>query len=41
MGYKNADAIMERAFLLPVHHGLTEEMINRLHHTIDEFLESV
>lgn len=41
VGYKNADAIMERAFLLPVHHGLTEEMINRLHHTIDEFLESV
>jgi len=41
IGYKNADAIMERAFLLPVHHGLTEEMINRLHHTIDEFLESV
>ena len=41
MGYKNADAIMERAFLLPVHHGLTEEMINRLHHTIDQFLESI
>lgn len=41
IGYKNADATMERAFLLPVHHGLTEEMINRLHHTIDEFLESV
>jgi len=41
IGYKNADAIMERAFLLPVHHGLTEEMINRLHHTIDEFLESI
>lgn len=37
-GYPNADNIMERGVLLPLHHGLTEEMFMRLHTTIDEFL---
>ena len=38
LGYKNSDAVMERAFLLPVHHGMTDEMFERLHSTIDEFI---
>jgi len=37
-GYRNADSVMERGVLLPLHHGLTEEMFSRLHETIDEFL---
>ncbi len=37
-GYPNADNIMERGVLLPLHHGLTEEMFLRLHETIHEFL---
>lgn len=40
-GYTNADAVMERAFLLPVHHGMTDEMFVRLHSTIDEFINSL
>jgi len=40
IGYSNADAVMERAFLLPVHHGMTDEMFDRLHSTIEEFLTS-
>jgi CDP-6-deoxy-D-xylo-4-hexulose-3-dehydrase len=38
-GYPNADAIMERGGLLPLHHGMTEEMFNRLHENINEFIE--
>ena len=38
-GYPNADAIMERGVLLPVHHGLTAEMFNKLHVTIDSFIK--
>jgi len=37
-GYPNADNIMERGVLLPLHHGLTEDMFLRLHKTINEFL---
>ena len=37
-GYLNADAVMERGVLLPVHHGMTDEMFDRLHATIDEFI---
>lgn len=37
-GYPNADSIMERGVLLPLHHGLTEDMFTRLHQTIEEFL---
>jgi len=40
-GYPNSDAVMERGVLLPLHHGLTDEMFNRLHRTIDEFIESI
>ena len=38
-GYPNADAVMERGVLLPLHHGMTDEMFERLHNTIDEFIE--
>jgi len=37
-GYPNADAIMERGVLLPLHHGMTSEMFERLHNCIDEFI---
>jgi CDP-4-dehydro-6-deoxyglucose reductase, E1 len=37
-GYPNSDAIMKRGVLLPLHHGLTEDMFNRLHKTIDDFI---
>ncbi len=38
-GYPNADAVMKRGVLLPLHHGLTESMFERLHKTISEFIE--
>lgn len=37
-GYPNSDSIMERGVLLPLHHGLTEDMFSRLHETIDDFI---
>ncbi len=39
-GYPNADAIMEKGVLLPVHHGMTDEMFDRLHSTIEEFINA-
>ena len=39
-GYKNADNIMERGVLLPVHHGLTKPMLDHLWATIEEFLKN-
>ncbi len=39
-GYPNADTIMERGVLLPLHHGMTEEMFKRLHSTIQEFISN-
>ena len=38
-GYPNSDSIMERGVLLPLHHGMTEDMFNRLHETITEFIK--
>ena len=38
-GYKNSDNVMTNGVLLPLHHGLTESMFDRLHTTIDEFIE--
>jgi len=38
-GYPNSDAVMERGVLLPLHHGMTNEMFNRLHLTIEEFIQ--
>ena len=37
-GYPNADAIMERGVLLPLHHGMSSAMFKRLHDTIDKFM---
>ena len=37
-GYPNSDAVMARSVLLPLHHGMTENMFDRLHSTIDEFI---
>ena len=37
-GYPNADAVMERGVLLPLHHAMTYEMFQRLHSTIEKFL---
>jgi CDP-4-dehydro-6-deoxyglucose reductase, E1 len=37
-GCPNADRIMQSGVLLPVHHGLTDPMFDRLHATIDEFI---
>ena len=38
-GYPNADRVMAKGVLLPLHHGMTESMFNRLHTTINEFIE--
>lgn len=37
-GYPNADSIMERGVLLPLHHGLNKEMLKKLHETVDLFI---
>ena len=37
-GCPNADDVMKAGILLPIHHGLTEEMFNRLHLKIEEFI---
>jgi len=38
-GYPNADRVMAKGVLLPLHHGMTEAMFIRLHATIHEFIE--
>ena len=40
IGYPNSDSVMERGVLLPLHHGMTDEMFKRLHDTINEFINS-
>ena len=37
-GYPNADYVMRNGVLLPLHHGLTDEMFNKLHSAIELFL---
>jgi CDP-6-deoxy-D-xylo-4-hexulose-3-dehydrase len=37
-GYPNSDSVMERGVLLPLHHGMNDEMFIRLHQTIEDFL---
>ena len=37
-GYPNADAVMARGVLLPLHHGLTESMFSRFQDTVDTFV---
>ena len=39
-GYPNADYVMRNGILLPLHHGMTNEMFDKLHTVIDEFLNS-
>jgi len=38
-GYPNADNVMARGILLPLHHGLTEDMFKRFHSAVEEFVE--
>tara|TARA_B100000963_G_scaffold169373_1_gene147283 strand:+ start:23368 stop:24585 length:1218 start_codon:yes stop_codon:yes gene_type:complete len=38
-GYPNADYVMRNGVLLPLHHGMSEEMFVKLHSTIELFLE--
>ncbi len=38
-GYPNADRVMKDGVLLPLHHGMTNIMFNRLHTTILEFIK--
>lgn len=38
--FNEADKVMERGVLLPVHHGMTDEMFDRLHKTVDDFVNS-
>lgn len=38
VGYPNADEVMRGGVLLPVHHGMTNEMFQRLHDTVDDFI---
>jgi CDP-6-deoxy-D-xylo-4-hexulose-3-dehydrase len=39
-GYPNADRIMERGVLLPLHHGMTESMFERFFQTIENFIDA-
>ena len=39
-GLINSDKIMKNGVLLPLHHGMTQNMFDRLHSTINEFLKS-
>ena len=39
-GYPNADNVMERGVLLPVHHGMNDDMYKRLHDNIREFIDT-
>ena len=39
-GFPNSDAVMERGVLLPLHHGMTNEMFERLHVTIETFIKN-
>lgn len=38
-GCPNADNVMRYGILLPVHHGLTEEMFERFYSSIDQFIK--
>lgn len=38
-GYPNADAVMERGVLLPLHHGLTDDMFDRFHEVVNQFVQ--
>jgi len=40
-GYPNTDAVMERGVLLPLHHGMSEEMFERFNKTVEEFINKI
>ena len=40
-GLKNSDDVMKRGVLLPLHHGMTDSMFERLHETIERFLKQL
>ena len=37
-GYPNADSVMKRGVLLPLHHGMTEKMFIRFQEVVSEFI---
>lgn len=37
-GYPNADHIMKGGILLACHHGMTELMMQYVHHTLESFI---
>ena len=39
-GYKNSDNVMRYGVLLPVHHGMTEQMFEKFNFTIQKFLDN-
>ena len=39
-GYPNADAIMERGVLLPLHHGMTDSMFERFFSVVADFVSN-
>lgn len=39
-GYPQADAVMKRGFLLACHHGLTQEMLDHIHNSVEEFVSA-
>ena len=39
-GCPNSDEVMKNGVLLPIHHGLTKEMFQRLHLTIENFVST-
>lgn len=40
-GYPNADRVMKGGFLVGCHHGLTEEMVEHIHTSFEEFVNQV
>ncbi len=38
-GYPNADQVMRGGILLGCHHGLSTEMINHIHHSVEQFAQ--
>ncbi len=38
-GFPNSDNVMENGVLLPLHHGLTNEMFERFFNTVDSFIQ--
>ena len=38
-GYANSDNVMRSGVLLPVHHGMTEEMFEKFFYIIELFFE--